>query len=60
MDYEKAWKELKENTINDLSKFEKENIYLNANICRMIIASMTKIENSLTTVEPVKHVCGEE
>jgi hypothetical protein len=56
MNYQIAWETLKENTLNDLANFEKERTYLNANICRMILDSMGKIENSLTDVEPDKSV----
>ena len=52
MDYEVAWKQLKKNTIDDIAKFEKGNQYLNANISRMALDSMVKIENSLTVNEP--------
>lgn len=52
MNYEVAWEQLKKNTTDDLAKFEKCDNYLNANICRMILNSMSKIENSLTIVEP--------
>ena len=49
MDYGIAWKQLKKNAVDDLAKFEKGNEYLRANICRVLIDSMDKIENSLTS-----------
>ena len=49
MDYEKAWNQLRDNATSDLSAYEKDENYLNANICRMIIGAMDKIESDNST-----------